>query len=199
MKLGFILFFALIYPITVLADTEHLLTEARHEFKAEGYNSYFFNTPDRLHFLTPYERRKIERRLPKFEHETLNVIIGSYVKHFPNTSEKIEGLTNRPIGLEYNRNEHTIGYMNFTNSNDDESNAIYYGYTFLDYIFVTTGLVTGYGPISPPRRGFYVLWGFRYRYKILDIKIVANPPLNTKYLSNPITIGIQIAIAIELK
>jgi hypothetical protein len=34
---------------------------------------------------------------------------------------------------------------------------------------------------------------------MLDIKIVANPPLNTKYLSNPITIGIQIAIAVKLK
>ena len=142
-----------------------------------------------------------EQRLPKtqFEHETFNVIIGSYVKHLPNKSEKTEGLTNRPIGLEYNRNEHTIGYMNFTNSNDDESNAIYYGYTFLDYIFVTTGLVTGYGPIKLPRQGFYILWGFRYRYKMVDIKMIANPPLNTKYLSNPITIGIQIAIAVKLK
>ena len=199
MKLGFILFFALIYPITVFADTEHLLTEARHKFKAKGFNSYFFDKPAQLPFLTSYERRQIEKRLPKFEYETLNVIIGSYVKHLPNKSEKTEGLTNRPIGLEYNRNEHTIGYMNFTNSNDDESNAFYYGYTFFDYIFVTTGLVTGYGPISPPRRGFYVLWGFRYRYKMLDIKIVANPPLNIKYLSGPITIGIQFAIAVKLK
>ena len=197
MKLGFIFLFALLYPIMVLADTEHPLTEARLKFKAEDYS---FDKPAQLPFLTLYERRQIEKRLPKFEYETLNVIIGSYVKHLHiSRSSKTEGFSNRPIGLEYNRNEHTIGYMNFTNSNDDESNAIYYGYTFLDYIFVTTGLVTGYGPIRPPRRGFYVLWGFRYRYKMLDIKIVANPPLNIKYLSGPITIGIQIAIAVKLK
>ena len=89
--------------------------------------------------------------------------------------------------------------MNFTNSNDDESNAIYYGHTFLDYIFVTTGIVTGYGPITFPRRGFYMLWGFRYRYKMFDIKMIANPPFNTKYFKNPITIGIQIAIAVKLE
>ena len=142
-----------------------------------------------------------EQRLSKtqFEHETFNVIIGSYVKHLSLNGDKIEGLTNRPIGLEYNRNEHTIGYMNFTNSNDDESNAIYYGHTFLDYIFVTTGIVTGYGPITFPRRGFYMLWGFRYRYKMFDIKMIVNPPLNTKYFNNPITIGIQIAIAVKLE
>ena len=142
-----------------------------------------------------------EQRLPKaqFEYETFNVIIGSYVKHLPLNGDKTEGFSNRPIGLEYNRNEHTIGFMNFTNSNEDESNSIYYGHTFLDYIFVTTGVVTGYGPITPPRRGFYILWGFRYRYKMFDFKIIANPPLNTKYLSNPITIGIQIAIAVKLE
>ena len=142
-----------------------------------------------------------EQQLPKtqFEYETFNVIIGSYVKHLPLNGDKREGFSNRPIGLEYNRNDQTIGFMNFTNSNENESNSIYYGHTFFDYIFVTTGLVTGYGPINPPRRGFYVLWGFRYRYKMFDFKIIANPPLNTKYLSNPITIGIQIAIAVKLE
>ena len=37
MKLGFIFLFALLYPIMVLADTEHPLTEARLKFKAEDY------------------------------------------------------------------------------------------------------------------------------------------------------------------
>ena len=199
MKLGFIFLFVLIYPITVFADTEHLSAEIRLKFKANGH-SFYFNKPVQLPFLTLDERRQIKKRLPKFEYETLNVIIGSYVKHLHiSRSSKTEGFSNRPMGLEYNRNEHTIGYMNFTNSNDNEANAIYYGYTFLDYIFVTTGLVTGYGPIKLPRQGFYILWGFRYRYKMVDIKMIANPPLNTKYLSNPITIGIQIAIAVKLK
>ena len=102
MKLGFIiLLFALIYPITVLADNEHPLTEARLKFKADGY--YNFDKPVQLPFLTSYERRQIEKRVPKFEYETLNVIIGSYVKHIPNKGEKTEGLLNKPIGLKYNR------------------------------------------------------------------------------------------------
>ena len=194
MKLGFIiLLFALIYPTTMLADTEHPLTEARLKFKVDDYS---FDKPVQLPFLTLNERRQIEKRLPKFEYETLNVIIGSYVKHIPNKGEKTEGLTNRPIGLEYNRNEHTIGVVNFTNSVGIESNSVYYGYTFFDYLFVTTGLATGYGKINPPRRGFYILWGLRYRYKMFDIKVVCNPPL-TK--DSPITIGIQFAIAIKLK
>ena len=140
-----------------------------------------------------------EQRITKtqFEHETFNVVIGSYVKHIHANNGKREGFANKTIGLEYNRNDHTIGFMNFTNSNENNSNSIYYGYTFLDYIFVTTGLTTGYGPIKPPKTGFYILWGFRYRYKMIDIKMMANPPLNTEYFSNPITFGIQFAITIK--
>ena len=130
----------------------------------------------------------------QFEYETFNVVIGSYVKHIHVNSEKTEGFANKTIGLDYNRDDHTIGFLNFTNSTGNNSNSIYYGHTFLDYVFVTTGLVTGYGPIKPPKKGFYILWGFRYRYNVFDIKVVASPPLSTNYLNGPITIGIQFAV-----
>ena len=87
MKLGFIiLLFALIYPITVLADTEHPLTEARLKFKADDYS---FDKPVQLPFLTSYERRQIEKRLPKFEYDILNGIDANELFITSNTVKNI--------------------------------------------------------------------------------------------------------------
>lgn len=162
-------------PISIFADSK---------FNNFEHKDFYSKNPDQFPFSSP------------LEYETFNIVVGSYVKHFPVTGDKIEKFSNRPIGLEYNRNKHTFGFMNFTNSMGNNSNSFYYGHTFLDYIFITTGLTTGYGPINPPKRGFYILWGFRYRHLPLDIKIVCNPPL---VKNSPITIGIQVAIAMKLK